>query len=475
MLAFLEGSDPESYNQKLLEAGTGGIQPAAIEKRGRNDTNDPLNESTGPHAVRAVMRGPWVGSRKAIIIQAGQWKPVASHYLNVWPMIKNNTSENACKLHAAKEIIGTSVTLDSFKNLHEYGYVHIHTHGNKAYYPFFGSINPVIGSIDVPWYHRKYIALETGVELPKKPDGTYDIAGFEEDFKAKRIAVLSWNGKHVIAIMPSFITHYVKRLPNSIVHLSACLSMNNYSLSSAFIEIGASAVVGYSQVVSSAESKQAAKVILDELYNGKSIAEAFLSARQGSDLVRAHYKFGKFGETGLTTLENCVFPMYYENYGIHVAIDDREKYKTNREAAGYDMPGDWYAECRQEALFQATLLENGRMELKICDCLSAFVDPTDGSPHCYNTRNTEEDSCRPSLRGFSHTAGQFQIDNYGGYTANVSGTYDNNTLSGEGKVELYFGPQNDVINRDIYKFRLPRVDSLRSCTPSNNPYVRVWD
>ena len=192
------------------------------------------------------------------------------NYYTTWPTIKNSHS---CKLFAAKEEINNvnlAWSLDAFKNLSDYGYIHICTHGFPYRYNWLSGWQDEWGtSISAGWGD---VGLYTGVRLQKNPDGTYDKTGYENDLKAHRLAIYT-NG--TLAIVSSFIKHYIKGLPNSLVALSACYSMYNSSMADAFRAAGAGAVIGFEAASLIHYSGAETKTVLEELYKDKTVKEAY--------------------------------------------------------------------------------------------------------------------------------------------------------------------------------------------------------
>ena len=248
-----------------------------------------------------------VGSNKAVIIS-----PYIRHvrpdpngdfgekdnFFKSWPAIKNR---NSCKLYAAEERINNvdlNWSLEAFKNLSDFGYIHICTHG----FPFRNGIlsgwkDEWGTTIAVGWGD---VALYSGVLLPKKADGSYDITGFEDDLKEKRIAIYT-NG--TVAILSSFIEHYVKNLPNSIVFLSACYSTYNNEHSGCISGERSGAVIGYNMAASIKYSGEMGRVIPEELYKGKTIQEALEEAKKiyadaSIEGIRRPAAFGKIKNAG---------------------------------------------------------------------------------------------------------------------------------------------------------------------------------
>ena len=279
---ILGGYHPTIYDQQNAEAqiaplGAKGVPRAVL-------TGVPSLQATDDEENE-------VGSNKAVIISPyikhvppdpnGDFGNNDNYYKSWLPALKGRKS---CKLYAAEERINNvnlAWSLEAFKNLSDRGYIHICTHG----FPYRNSIwsgwkDAWGGEISAGWGDT---ALYSGVLLPTKADGSYDITGFENDLKEKRIAIYT-NG--TVVILPAFIQHYVKNLPNSIVILSACYSMYNKTMADAFRASGAGAVVGFTGLAGTlSNTGPVTKIIIEELYKGKTIQEAVNEAKKTYEYI----------------------------------------------------------------------------------------------------------------------------------------------------------------------------------------------
>jgi hypothetical protein len=284
---ILGGYHPIEYEERILEDSASaqvneiGAEARKSEKHLSTEGEGyqfPSPQGNTPLAVSAAdnEEGNEVKSNKAIIISPYiKSFSKRDNYYTTWPAIQNTTS---CKLYAAKEELNNATPEWDFtkfkeivKTLSDYGYIHLCSHG----IPYRSSVLSLWkevwgnGKIHVGWGD---VALYTNTYIPKKPDGSYDLTGFEEDLKQKRIAI---HNKGNIAILPPFIRGYVKNLPNSIVALSACFSMYSDTMADAFIGVGAGAVVGFEMCAATAHTGPFTKTIIEELYKDKTIKEAF--------------------------------------------------------------------------------------------------------------------------------------------------------------------------------------------------------
>jgi hypothetical protein len=164
-----------------------------------------------------------------------------------------------------------NVTVESFKNLIDFGIIIIHSHGG------WGSI------------------FLTGQKATNNLVKLYD-----DDIKAKRLVThnhvvlvkdaggfwkFNWDKEEetdVFAIRYPFFEHYYKqeKLSDSLVFLGMCEGLNGANFSNAFISAGAKAVVGFTDVVWSDYDRGIFDVFFEQLLQGDSVTEAVVESRQ---------------------------------------------------------------------------------------------------------------------------------------------------------------------------------------------------
>ena len=234
-------------------------------------TNDIILEPKNEvKSTRAIIISPYINNPKD-----GPNFNNSDDYYGPWKSIQD---KNACSLTPDTAIVNNgavNVSLDSFKALEGYGYIHFSTHGDNFYNGLINKWQDEWGTDNWLKGALSQVILYSGLVIPKKTDGTFDITGYEEDLKAKRIAM---GADGCISILPSFFSHYVSELPNSLVVISACRSMYNNSLANAFLAKGAGAVFGYSDYVKSGYAKNTSKKIIDDMLNGKEFSVAYAAA-----------------------------------------------------------------------------------------------------------------------------------------------------------------------------------------------------
>jgi hypothetical protein len=106
-------------------------------------------------------------------------------------------------------------------------------------------------------------------------DGKYVKGVYEDDINNKRIAI---GGGGAVALLPSFFSHYLGGLPNSLVMVAMCRSGYNGSMMNVFKAKGAGTVVGYTDYVSCSYAQNTLQEIIDRMYEDKTVLEAMQSA-----------------------------------------------------------------------------------------------------------------------------------------------------------------------------------------------------
>ena len=218
------------------------------------------------HSTKALIISPYINNP-----QDGPNFGVHDDYFGPWATIKNKKS---CQLYAAKEVYNygrIDVKLSTFITNSDYGYIHISTHGDNFYNGLFSLWEDQWGDKTALGGALSQVVLFTGLKLPKKADGDFNVTGYENLLKSKYIALFP---DGAIAFLPAFIRDFGGELPKSIVVLSACRSMYNNSLANAYISKGASAVIGFTDYVKSSYAQNTTKKIIEELYKNKTVKEA---------------------------------------------------------------------------------------------------------------------------------------------------------------------------------------------------------
>ncbi|PSW21996.1 hypothetical protein C9I98_01665 [Photobacterium sanctipauli] len=222
-----------------------------------------------------------IKSSKAIIISPYIDNPIVDaennffgedDYYGAWKVIED---KNNCSLYPATEKVNNKnmgVSINDFKNIEEYGYIHLSTHADNYYSGLLNLWQNSWGPNDFLQGNLSLITIDTGLYLPIDQNGDFILTGYEDDLQSKRLALSSDGGLHAL---PSFFNHYVKQLPNSLVTLSACRSMYNNSLAYVLLSKGAGATIGFDDYVISKYAQDATKTIISEmLTNDLQLSEA---------------------------------------------------------------------------------------------------------------------------------------------------------------------------------------------------------
>ncbi len=219
-------------------------------------------------------------SDRAVIISPFLNNPNGSSFGNgddfykPWPTIK---AHKTCGLYAEKEAVNNgsvTVSLGDFKNLSNYGYIHICTHGDNLYNGLLTNWNDAWGPNDFLKGNLSIVGIYSGIKLPKV-DGKYVKGIHEDDLNQKRLAV---GPGGLLVMLPQFFKDYLQPLPNSLVSLAACRTGYNGSLMSVFLSKGAGAVIGYTDYVSCDYCQNTLQEVIDRMYEDKTFLQAAQSA-----------------------------------------------------------------------------------------------------------------------------------------------------------------------------------------------------
>ncbi len=231
---------------------------------------------------RAILISPYVANPDDMASSFG----AGDDFYKPWPTIQ---AHKTCGLYADTAFVNNNtrgVTLASFKNLSSYGYIHICTHGDHLYNALLPNWQDAWGPNDFLKGNLSLVAIYTGLHLPME-DGKYLKGPYEDDINSKRIAIGSGGA---IAVLPSFFSHYVGTLPNSLVMLASCRGGYNGSLMNVFRAKGAGAIIGYTDYVNSGYAQDTLQEIIDRMYGDKTLLEAMQSAvgKHGADDADSH-------------------------------------------------------------------------------------------------------------------------------------------------------------------------------------------
>lgn len=191
-----------------------------------------------------------------------------------WPTIENHAT---CGLYGAKKHVNQgSQYVSIVESFGDYGYIHICSHGDNFYNGLANLWKDEWGPNGFLKGNLSLVGLWSKAVLAKNTDGTWSAGTFADDLKQKRVAVAA-DGE--VFLLPSFFSHHLPALPNSLVVLGACRSGYNSSLAKAFIAKGAASVIGYTDYVKSSYCQNTLQEIVDRMYEDATLDEAVDSAR----------------------------------------------------------------------------------------------------------------------------------------------------------------------------------------------------
>ena len=207
-----------------------------------------------------------IGSYRSLALSPFKWQFEPYDDIDgAYVKIQNSSSPN---FSASTPITDYDVTVEHFKNLSQYSVVVISSHGGLD-----GS-NPVI-----------YTSEEATLNKQKS---------YQKDIVANRLMIShkitilvedggffwfdSKESKKVFKIAPSFITKYNNNMPNTLVYMSICQGVSNNGLANAFINAGAGAFIGYTDIVNASYAYNAGQTFFDSMIDGKTVKEAVKDA-----------------------------------------------------------------------------------------------------------------------------------------------------------------------------------------------------
>lgn len=200
---------------------------------------------------------------------------LADDYFKPWPTIQ---AHKTCGLYAAAEFVNNAsygVTLDTFKNLSTYGYIHISTHGDNLYNGLLSTWNDVWGPDDFLKGNLSLVVVNSGIYLSKDINGKYVLGAYADDLNQKRLAI---SATGALYMLPKFFQDYLGPLPNSLVILSLCRSGFNGSLMNVLRAKGAATAIGFTDYVQTSYAQNVFQEVVDRMYEDKTVLAALQSA-----------------------------------------------------------------------------------------------------------------------------------------------------------------------------------------------------
>lgn len=266
------GGRSDSYTRKLSTS----VQPEISYQPSSLNSNlsymPMMKAATAVVSSKTETDNSSIGSYRTLALSPFKWQFDPYDDIDgAYVKIQNSSTPS---FSASSPIIDYDVTVEHFKNLSQYGVVVVSSHGGLE-----GS-NPVI---------------YTGEEATSEKQKTY-----QKDIVAKRlmvshkITILVEDGgflwfdseeqKEVFKIAPTFITQYNKNMPNTLVYMSICQGASTDGLANAFINAGAGAFIGYTDVVKASYAYNAGKTFFDSMIDGKTVKEAVKDATDAHGL-----------------------------------------------------------------------------------------------------------------------------------------------------------------------------------------------
>ncbi len=248
------------------------LEPACRGERGEPGTMRPLAGEDDPFAIDnhdALYVGPFVWDFGASDDYNGAWNIVAqSHCPTLTPTeLKNDARED------------TNTGPSVWRSLSNYGAVVICSHGDTWFQGLFGVWEDRFGdqSHDDPdladprfgmrWWQKPFAQVVVAAWKPASA------LLHQKDVMMHRLVIMPTLG---FGITPSYIKHYAKSFPKSIVWVGSCRSLYNKTMASAFIANGAQAYYGFSEYVLPSYAQPVGTTVFEQLVNQqKTVQEAF--------------------------------------------------------------------------------------------------------------------------------------------------------------------------------------------------------
>ncbi|HEY5838211.1 MAG TPA: hypothetical protein VIT19_04180 [Pyrinomonadaceae bacterium] len=237
----------------------------------------------------------------------------------------------SCPSYEVTSLADQQTSVDSFKNLDQYGIIAIISHGITLWQGIF----PPAGG-----FHGLPLGLEVYGLVTSEKATPATVTQRQFDLVSGRVALVTWDPTTTyFAVLPTFISYYSPgEFPNSLVYLGTCFSAANDTMARAFTGQGADTYLGYTKEVSTGWARL---VSLD-------FFERFL----GDPLTTTG------GADGAYTPEQYdIYPCLKRDGTIRSACNTPERMERVRrlEGAKFKMIGS-------EELLQPNLLLNGGFE-----------------------------------------------------------------------------------------------------------------
>lgn len=268
------------HDQATVRGGASGASPAPAP---------PPSPRAAAVADPAVVQ---VGSRQAIVL--------APFFANEEPtavdaMLRGST----CPIYQVQTYLGADAGAERFRDLDRFGIVVIASHGDSLFAGVAPAYRPEWAWSSV----GSQIVVLTGTRL-----GPHNRGDWEKDLRLGRMAVMP---DGVAAILPSFVSRYSIRFPQSVVYVGSCGSGSNATLASAFFERGVATYFGYDGYVASSFAAATGTQLFANLLGGTVTGAAF--APGATDGGTPPAALAMDGEPGMSLTEGVVVNGGFEN------------------------------------------------------------------------------------------------------------------------------------------------------------------
>jgi hypothetical protein len=196
-------------------------------------------------------------------------------------------------------MLNTTVRVNDFQNLSNYGVVVIASHGDTVDVVAKGNYKKTI-SENYPIILTRELFSDTHL---------YEVLSKDIGYEGRIVKVPTKNYGNVAAVTPAYISDYNKGAPNSIVQISSCRSLYNMQLAKAFLDAGFAVVSGYTEYVENNYAGERPDELFKLMIEGKTFKEAFAEATKDgkahdTNNPPAYFKYVMRSDVSDVTLEN---------------------------------------------------------------------------------------------------------------------------------------------------------------------------
>jgi hypothetical protein len=176
-----------------------------------------------------------VGTDKALLLAPYIWQFGVDEELD--DVAEPLANDAGFTVNYLSSVVEGGGLVSRFTNWSEYGVIGVSTHGDS----YFGELILDEGSQEL----INHWGVTDGVVVLDTGEDEANLTPWIDDLFAGRVVASG----DTMFVSPTFIASYAGTLPNSLVYLSSCRSTYNASMVSTLLELGAGAVLGYSEYV----------------------------------------------------------------------------------------------------------------------------------------------------------------------------------------------------------------------------------